>query len=222
MEGRTRGISRTGGGAALRALLALVLAIGLMPAIPATALADEPTAPAVDSQQMVATAETDSGDVVECASLAEAVKSVGDQGTVTLLGNFSGDGVVVESGKNFTLDLGGYTYTIDGETVGSAGTETNGFQLLKDSTIKIKNGTITSDTALILIQNYSNLTLENVDLVGGTNTQYTLSNNNGEILIGTDTNIEAGSASPQVAFVVCRYASYPSVKVTVAPDAGKI
>lgn len=222
MEGRTRGISRTGGGAALRALLALVLAIGLMPAIPATALADEPTAPAVDSQEMVAKAETASGDVVEYASLAEAVENVKAQGTVTLLGNFSGDGVRVESGKNFTLDLDEFTYTIDGDMVGSAGTETNGFQLLKDSTIKIKNGTITSDTAKILIQNYSNLTLENVDLVGGTNTQYTLSNNNGEILIGTDTNIEAGSASPQVAFDVCRYASYPSVKVTVAPDAGKI
>ncbi len=221
MEGRTRVISRTGGGAALRALLALVLAIGLMPAIPATALADEPTAPAVDSQQIVATAEVSEG-VATYASLADAVNNVMDRGTVTLMGDFSGDGVIVESGKNFTLDLGGHTYTIDGNTVESTGTETNGFQLLKDSTITIKNGTIKSDNAKILIQNYSNLTLEKVDLVGGTNTQYTLSNNNGEILIGTGTNIEAGSASPQVAFDVCRYASYPSVKVTVAPDAGKI
>ena len=192
-----------------------------MPAIPATALADEPTAPAVDSQQIVATAEVSEG-VAAYASLADAVNNVMDRGTVTLMGDFSGDGVIVESGKNFTLDLGGHTYTIDGNTVGSTGTETNGFQLLKDSTIAIKNGTIKSDNAKILIQNYSNLTLEKVDLVGGTNTQYTLSNNNGEILIGTGTNIEAGSASPQVAFDVCRYASYPSVKVTVAPDAGKI
>lgn len=221
MEGRTRVISRTGGGAALRALLALVLAIGLMPAIPATALADEPTAPAGDSQEMVARAETDSGDF-EYASLADAVNHVKNQGTVTLLRNYSGDGVRVESGKNFTLDLDEFTYTIDGETVGSTGTETNGFQLLKDSTITIKDGTIKSDKAKILIRNYSDLTLENVDLVGGKDTQYTLSNNNGEILIGTGTNIKAGSASPQVAFDVCRYADYPSVKVTVASDAGKI
>lgn len=77
MEGRTRGISRTGGGAALRALLALVLAIGLMPAIPATALADEPTAPAVDSREMVAVAGKNNGGYTEYASLAEAVENVG-------------------------------------------------------------------------------------------------------------------------------------------------
>lgn len=49
---------------------------------------------------------------------------------VTLTGDVSGNGVVVKSGTDLTLDLGGHTYTVDGSTVGSAGTETNGFQLL--------------------------------------------------------------------------------------------
>ena len=64
--------------------------------------------------------------------------------TIRLLDNTSGDGIVVKSGSNFTVDFGGFTYTVDGELVGSTGTETNAFQLLKDSTITFKNGKITS------------------------------------------------------------------------------
>ena len=42
--------------------------------------------------------------------------------TIRLLDNTSGDGIVVESGSNFTVDFGGFTYTVDGELVGSTGT----------------------------------------------------------------------------------------------------
>ncbi len=152
--------------------------------------------------------------------LSEAVDAVPDGGTVTLTKAASGDGVVVESGTNFTLDLGGFTYTVDGETVGSPDTETNGFQLLKDSDITIKNGAITSENAKILIQNYSNLKLEDVALSGGTNTKYVLSNNNGETHIGEGTTITA--AEGNVAFDVCRFADYPSVSVYVDKGAGEI
>ena len=155
-------------------------------------------------------------------SLADAISSVPDGGTVALTKDASGNGVSVAEGTDFTLDLGGHTYTIAGETVGSPGTETNGFQLLKDSDITFKNGTITSGRAKILIQNYSNLTLEGVTFDGGASTQYTLSNNNGDIHIGKGTSIYAGEASPNVAFDVCRYASYPSVNVTVDEGAGAI
>ena len=127
---------------------------------------------------------------------------------IKLEGNAAGNGVVVKSGTNFTLDLGGFTYTIDGNTVGSTGTETNVFQLLKDSNITIKNGVIKSDKARILIQNYSNLTLEGVSLEGGASTQYTLSNNNGETVIGKGTNVIAGKAAPQAAFDVCGFGNY--------------
>ena len=77
------------------------------------------------------------------------------------------------------------------------------------------NGKITSNKAYILIQNYSNLTLENMILDGSyspyTN-PYTLSNNNGTVLI-KDSTITARSG--KVAFDVCRYSSYIGPKVTV-------
>ena len=159
-------------------------------------------------------------------TLQEAVDAV-SAGTasgkiVTLTGNVSGNGVVVKSGTDFTLNLGGFTYTVDGSTVGSTGTETNGFQLLQDSNITFRNGTIKSDKAPILIQNYSNLTLEGVSLEGGKRTQYTLSNNNGNTVIGAGTNVKAGQAAPKVAFDVCGFSSYKQVGVTVSPDAGAI
>ena len=119
-----------------------------------------------------------------------AVKS-GGKTTITLRKNASGDGVVVPSGSNIVFDLNTFTYDIDGATVGSPDTETNGFQLLGNSTITFKNGTITSSKAKILIQNYSNLTLDHVKL-DGTNlgaTKYTLSNNFGDVKIADSTII---------------------------------
>ena len=121
-------------------------------------------------------------------SLQSAVDAVtpGEETTITLLDNASGDGVKISSGNSIIFDLGGFTYTIDGETVGSSGTETNGFQLLKNSNITFKNGTITSEKAKILIQNYSNLTLDNVKLDGtklNDTVPYTLSNNFGNTVI---------------------------------------
>ena len=136
--------------------------------------------------------------------------------TIRLLDNTSGDGIVVESGSNLTVDFGGFTYTVDGELVGSTGTETNAFQLLKDSTITFKNGKITSSKAKILIQNYSNLTLDGIEL-DGTNLPgsmpYTMSNNCGNVTI-KDTIITA--ADNGVAFdVYGGFQSYGDVTVTV-------
>lgn len=142
--------------------------------------------------------------------------------TITLTGDVSGDGVQVPGNKNIVFDLAGHTYTVDGETVGSTGTETNGFHLLKDSTITFKNGTVVSDKALILIQNYSNLTLDGVTVKGGANTQYALSNNNGATVIKNGSNILAGQGKGQVAFDVCGFSSYAGASVTVEKGAGKI
>lgn len=62
-------------------------------------------------------------------------------------------------------------------TVGSTGTETNAFQLLMGSNLTFRDGVITTESASgkILIQNYSNLKLEDVTLKGGPSTEYTLS-----------------------------------------------
>ena len=128
------------------------------------------------------------------ATLQAAVDAVttDEETTVTLLCGASGNGVQVPSGRNIIFDLGGFTYTIAGDTVGSSGTETNGFQLLRDSNITFKNGTITSTKAKILIQNYSNLTLDGVKLDGANlvgSAPYTLSNNFGDTVIKDSTII---------------------------------
>lgn len=170
--------------------LALLLAVALVLAMSSTALAD--------------------GEVCEMngtkyTSLAEAVAKVptdGTQTTITLLKGTTGDGVVVEKGKNIIFDLGGYAYTVNANTVGSSGTETNGFQLLKGSTVAFKNGTINAGEAKILIQNYADLTLENVTLDAQESPQceYVCSNNFGEVNIIGNTNIYA--ATGQAAFDV--------------------
>lgn len=152
----------------------------------------------------------------EYATLKEAFDAVPNGETIVVMKNCSGNGIVVNSGRNFTVDFNNCTYDIDGTTVGSTGTETNGFQLLKDSTITFKNGKLTSTKAKILIQNYCNLTLENMELDGRnlnrSNPNYTLSNNNGDVVI-KDTTIFA--AAGMVAFDVCRFAAYTGPRVTV-------
>lgn len=129
-------------------------------------------------------------------TLAGAVASVtdGTATTITLLRDASGDGIIIASGRNITIDLNNHTYTVSGKTVGSSDTETNGFQLLKGANVTIKDGKITSDKAKILIQNYCNLTLQNVELDGRNlvgSVPYTLSLNCGKIQITGSTSILA-------------------------------
>ena len=168
---------------------------------------------------------------VKYSDLATAIAAAKDGDTVTLLANCSGDGIQVKGGKNITVDFANYSYTVGGKLVGSTGTASNGFQLLAGNTITMKNGFIYGDASVagdditewsgapaIMIQNYSNLTLDNMTVSGGKQTVYTISNNNGNTVI-KDSIINAGNAegtkySP-VAFDVCRYSSYPSVSVTV-------
>lgn len=169
-------------------ILALLLAVALLLAMSSTALADDPVCMIGED---------------EYASLAEAVAKVptnGTQTTITLLKDTTGNGVIVPSGKNIIFDLGWNVYTVDG-TVGSSGTETNGFQLLKGSTVTFKNGTINAGKAKILIQNYADLTLKDVTLdAQGTGCQYVCSNNCGTVDIIGDTNINA--AEGEAAFDV--------------------
>ena len=150
-------------------------------------------------------------------TLKDAVAGAKSGDTVKLLADSNGDGIIIPSRSNLTIDFGGHTYTVDGTLVGSRGTETIGFQLLKDSTIKFINGTITSKKAKMLIQNYSNLTVKDMNLELDNSEAgvqyYTLSNNNGDVVITGNTNISALDGN--VAFDVCRYADYPGVSVTL-------
>ena len=156
---------------------------------------------------------------VKYETLEDAFAAAKDGETITLLADCTGNGIKAPQGKfttGLTVDFNNFTYTVDGSTVGSTGTETNGFQLLKDNKITFKGGTITSEKAKILVQNYSDLTLEGMTLTlnnANYTAGYTLSNNNGNVVID-GTTINANPAGG-FAFDVCRYSSYPSVGVTV-------
>lgn len=140
-------------------------------------------------------------------SLADAVDAAptdGTQVTITLIdtdgdGIVTGSGVKVVEGKKIVIDFDGLTYDVT-NPVGSPGTETNGFQLLKGSTVKMMNGTLVSDTAKILIQNYCDLTIDDMtlDMSDCGQVQYVISNNSGNTVITGDTTIVA--APNQVAF----------------------
>lgn len=115
-----------------------------------------------------------SGDT-EYESLQDAFTGVADGGTITLGADVAdGSGSqTTGSAKSFTLDLNDHTYTFVGNPVGSPGTVSQGFQLLKGNTVTIKNGTLNvapqgSKKFAMNIQNYSNLTLDNV-VVDGSN-----------------------------------------------------
>ena len=159
------------------------------------------------------------------ASLQEAVDSITDNTTATtivLQKDTEGDGVKVASGKNIVFDFNGYAYTINNNTVGSTGTETNGFQLLKGSTIIMQNGSLKhggSESLKIMIQNYSNLTLKDMTVDGVAQgddqaCQYVVSNNCGALNLVGKTSITAPEKA--VAFDVCVTGYYPEgVTVTV-------
>ena len=110
----------------------------------------------------------------------------GNTHTVSLLRDVSdGKGSIVKSGSDVTIDFGGHSYTAIEVPVGSKGTETLMFQLLKDSNVTMKNGTLSTisdadNVFKMMLQNYSNLTLDNM-IIDGTdeNIQYVVSNNNG-------------------------------------------
>ena len=166
---------------------------------------------------------------IQYGTLEAAIEAVGDGETLALLDDITNAvGISVPSNKHFTVDFNGKTYTLNNPGAGSSGTETNGFQLLKDSTITFKNGTINiaedninpatapAKNIMRIIQNYANLTLDNMVIdaanqYGGKD--YPVSFNNGTSII-KDTTIQ-GTGAGDIAFDVCRYASYDSVDVTV-------
>lgn len=167
----------------------------------------------------------------EYATLKEAVEAVEvctetecETTTITVLENHTTPGIKFASGKYLEIDLGGHTVTFKEPTVGSAGTETQDMQILKDSTITFKNGKFVSsntEKSKMFIQNYANLTLKDVE-IDATNEQnlYALSNNSGDVSIEGTTSIKA----KKVAFDVCGYhaGGYPVGPKVVVDTTGTI
>ena len=154
-------------------------------------------------------------------SLAAAIDKVQAGETITLLRDVpNANGIAVPSGKSFTVDFNGHTYTLTGPGAGSPSTESNGFQLLKDSTITFQNGTIrigqNPNSIKRIIQNYANLTLEDMQIYAENQVEgedYALSFNNGTIVIKGNTSIYTTS-DKAIAFDVCKFSDYPGVTVT--------
>ena len=130
----------------------------------------------------------------------DAVTNAKPGDTITL-GQDIKEGVgAVFTGKTVTVDFGRHTYTGYSASVGSSGTETQLFQLLKESSaVTLKNGILNIATSpaesgrfKMVLQNYCDLTLDNM-VVDGTNLleddTYTMSNNHGNITINNSTII---------------------------------
>lgn len=154
--------------------------------------------------------------ILECAQTT---------GVVKLLANGSSEGLSIPEDTDFILDLNGFDLQVTGPGAGSPGTETNGMQLLKGSNITIKNGTLNFDDNRLRmgIQNYSNLTLDNVQITGGASIFYVVSNNFGNITFKNGTTITASAF--RVAFD-CWYGMLPTyddgVNITIEDDTVEI
>ena len=147
--------------------------------------------------------------------------------------NYEGPGFKTQKNSDQIVRLvinAGVNYTVTAPLVGSSGTETLGFQFNQGTTVTIEgNGTITSSVAKMLINNYSNLTLNGVTLapteipdMKGDNDKlqpyYVLSNNCGNVNInGAKIYAPRTDVEDQKVFAmdICKYTSYPEVHVSV-------
>lgn len=143
--------------------------------------------------------------------------------TVELPENYEGPGFATADGQTVVLNLNNKTYNATDPLVGSTGTKSQAFQFLKGSNVTIKNGTLTSSQARMFVQNYTDLTLENVTLsptIPAETTSsyyYVLSNNSGNVKLEGNTSIIAPTKNgiSSFAFDVCKYANYEAPVVTV-------
>lgn len=212
----------------LSTIMALVMLLSLVPM--AVAEGETPKWSEKETEKSVAQVGNTYYEV-----LYDAVAAVEEKGTVTLLQDATGGGVGTYTtggkdykerdkivAKSFTLDFAGHTYTVSEPAVGSKGYESQGFHLERGGgnvSVTLKNGTLASAGSAVkmLVQNYCNLTLENMTLKGTgielSTGAYVLSNNCGNVTI-KDTTIDARKGD--VAFdVYGGFQDYSDVTVTV-------
>lgn len=164
-------------------------------------------------------------DGVPYATIKDAIDNVAEGGTITLLANVQDESIFVAKGeKNFTLDLDGHTFTASYPLAGSTGTQNQALHLEAGNTITIKNGTIKAidgvEKLKFIIQNYANLTLEDVTIDAGNlnypdQVCYALSNNCGNVLLTGNTSI-INVPEGAIAMDACKYSSYEKPTVTMS------
>ena len=164
----------------MKKLLAIVISMAMVVAMmPVGVFAD---AHNEKDENCVASITSSEGTTNYYDSLQEAVNEAADGQEINLLKSCSGEGIATFAGKdtvkNFTINFGGFTYTVT-SLKGSASTPNQAFHLEKPSAkasvdnvnVALKNGTIRIEPSIqqsahILIQNYCNLTLDNMTLNG--------------------------------------------------------
>ena len=135
-------------------------------------------------------------------TLAGAVAEVSPDNTshtITLLKDAVGAGINVNENQNIIFDFSGHTYTVNDTLVGSTGTVSQAMRFLKGSKAILRNGTLTSKCARMLINNYGDIILEDFTLDGkgldatenNNYTCYTFSNCCGSAIIKGASNIYA-------------------------------
>ena len=181
-------------------------------------------------------------------TLADAVAAAQDGDTITLLRDTIGSGIGTYknpgkdlqgndqiTAKGFTIDFNQHTYSVDKPAVGSKTYETQGFHFewkgAVDTTpnITLKNGTLNvakvhDPNLKLLVQNYCNLTLDNMTVDGTNLTKgwgsytYVTSNCNGTVTI-KDSAIISENPNADVAFDVDgARRGYGPVKLTIEGD----
>lgn len=146
-------------------------------------------------------------------TLAEAVAAVKNNETITILKDINNAaGISINTGKTFTIDFGGHTYTVNKPGAGSTGTETAAFQLIKDQTITFKNGTIRADAENLVaavapaknimrfFQSYANVNFVDMTIDGTNiyNNYSVIEFANGTVSITGDTSITAKSGAKAI------------------------
>lgn len=145
--------------------------------------------------------------------------------TIYMTESYEGPGFSTKSGQTVNVTMAeGVVYNATNPLVGSTGTVSQSFQFLQGSNVTIKGGKLTSSVARMFIQNYADLTLEDVEIEPIIPTEgltsdyyYVLSNNCGTINLNNGTKIIAPTSTSLTVFAmdVCKYLNYPSVTVNV-------
>ena len=143
----------------------------------------------------------------------QLVSAAGKNQTVSIQLSADIDGanaILTTASNSLSVNMKDKTIIID-KSAGSSNTETNGAQFLKGSTVLLENGTYkfadNNSDKRILIQNYSNLTLNNVTL-DASDVYYALSTNCGNVTIKGNTNITVKTGGTALDIMHWENASY--------------
>ncbi|MBQ3595626.1 MAG: right-handed parallel beta-helix repeat-containing protein [Bacteroidales bacterium] len=150
---------------------------------------------------------------VHYRTLPLAVEAATAGQTVELIADATGAGLKIN--KNITVDFGGFTYTIN-QAVGSAGTESQGFQLLKNNTVTLKNGNIAiaeGTNVKWMFNAYANVTLAGLN-VNCTNMATPAANEANYVLVVNN----GGGATPKVTYNGVNYSNFPGSNAPLYVD----